>query len=125
MMALAGLGVPTMISGKIGGDEFGRTYDEHVSGDVSGVCHHGSGRRDAARFLYYKREPPPLVVVHQLSELVGMRAVPVYLLERTGLFPPAPPLGGLMEATTFGGGRSLHGVNVGHGVAEGGDPAGD
>lgn len=31
MMALAGLGVPAAISGKIGDDEFGRTYDEQVS----------------------------------------------------------------------------------------------
>ena len=31
MMALAGLGVPAVISGKIGDDEFGRTYDEQVS----------------------------------------------------------------------------------------------
>lgn len=31
MVALAGLGVPALISGKIGDDEFGRTYDAQVS----------------------------------------------------------------------------------------------
>jgi sugar/nucleoside kinase (ribokinase family) len=31
VVALAGLGVPALISGKIGQDEFGRTYDQQVS----------------------------------------------------------------------------------------------